>query len=441
MLDLVNDGEGFDGFLNGDDLITPAVIDAALPRLKVIAKYGIGLDSIAVDYATEKKIPVLFTPGVNHTTVAEHAFGLMIGLAKHFKPHLAATGAGAWKRITGNELMGKTIGVIGMGRIGKEVIKRAQAFGMPAIAFDKYWDADFAAEWKVKQAGSAEEILTSADVVSLHMFLDASTENFINADSIAQMKDGAYLINTARGGLIDENAIAEACRNGKLGGYGTDVVRKEPMDPNHPFKDIDNIILTPHVGSRTRESVERQALRATNNLINFLAVTVTTSRRINLKNKAIPGFFQRSLNNISIKKVQEIETHIMTEFIMPVELHNALVTAAYQHRGFGAEESAEGARFCALASEHGIKTHNAIKALHLDELFGSEAGGCVPNAEIEKLPSKFAAVESWNANKKLGQATAFAAMERAIELSRPIRHRHRRSRQCLPLPVGRRLCH
>ena len=270
MLRLVTEGGGFDAFLNGDDEITPAVIDAALPRLKVIAKYGIGLDSIAVDYATEKKIPVLFTPGVNHTTVAEHAFGLMIGLAKHFKPHLAATGAGEWVRITGSELMGKTVGIIGMGRIGKEVIKRAHAFGMPAIAFDKYWDEEFANEWQVKKADTADDILEQADVISLHMFLDASTENFINKDNIAKMKDGAYVINTARGGLIDEEAIAEACASGKLGGYGTDVVRKEPMDPNHPFKTIDNIILTPHVGSRTRESVERQALRATNNLINFL---------------------------------------------------------------------------------------------------------------------------------------------------------------------------
>src|ERR1017187_9886166 len=130
MLELVTKDIGFDGFLNGDDAITAKVIDAALPRLKVIAKYGIGLDSIDVKYATSKRIPVLFTPGVNHTTVAEHTFGLMIAIAKHFWPHLNATKHGKWKRITGSELANKTIAIFGMGRIGKEVAKRARAFDM-----------------------------------------------------------------------------------------------------------------------------------------------------------------------------------------------------------------------------------------------------------------------------------------------------------------------
>src|SRR5207237_10786025 len=119
---------GFDGFLNGDDDITAKVIDAALAArtpLKVIAKYGIGLDSIDVKHATSLKIPVLFTPGVNHTTVAEHAFGLMIALSKHFWPHLRSVKSGGWKRITGNELFGKTIAIMGMGRIGEEVGKCA----------------------------------------------------------------------------------------------------------------------------------------------------------------------------------------------------------------------------------------------------------------------------------------------------------------------------
>ncbi|MEM9916015.1 MAG: NAD(P)-dependent oxidoreductase, partial [Planctomycetota bacterium] len=159
MLALVEEHQGFDGLLNGDDEITAAVIDAALAAptpLQVIAKYGIGLDSIDVAHATAKKIPVLFTPGVNHTTVAEHAFGLMIGLAKHFKMHLREVEAGNWTRQTGTELAGKTLGIVGMGRIGKEVIKRGAAFGMPAIAFDLYWDEDFANEYSVQRCDSAE---------------------------------------------------------------------------------------------------------------------------------------------------------------------------------------------------------------------------------------------------------------------------------------------
>ncbi|HWP41265.1 MAG TPA: phosphoglycerate dehydrogenase [Tepidisphaeraceae bacterium] len=273
MIDLIKTHDGFDGFLNGDDHITAKVIDAALAagtKLRVIAKYGIGLDSIDVKYATSKKIPVLFTPGVNHTTVAEHAIGLMIAIAKHFWPHLRSTKQGQWKRITGNELYGKTIGVIGMGRIGKEVLARAIAFEMKPIAYDVYWDGAFAWKHKVERAQSAEEVLRRADVVSLHMNLDESNRHFINSQRIAMMKKGAILINTARGGLVNEADVAAACRSGHLLGYGTDVLETEPQPPDHPFREIDNIIVTPHVGSRTFESVERQAMRATLNIVNFL---------------------------------------------------------------------------------------------------------------------------------------------------------------------------
>ena len=194
MLALVAEHGGFDGLLNGDDEITAKVIDAALAAptpLKVIAKYGIGLDSIDVPHATALKIPVLFTPGVNHTTVAEHAFGLMVGLSKHFKMHLREVEAGNWKRQTGSELAGKTLGVIGMGRIGKEVIKRGAAFGMPAMAYDLYWDEDFASQYNVQRADSAEAVLTGADVISLHMNLTDENRGFINTAMIAKMKDTA----------------------------------------------------------------------------------------------------------------------------------------------------------------------------------------------------------------------------------------------------------
>jgi D-3-phosphoglycerate dehydrogenase len=270
MLDLVKTKGPFDGFLNGDDAITKTVIDASLPALKVIAKYGIGLDSIDVKHATAKRLPVLFTPGVNHTTVAEHAIGLMIAIAKHFWVHLSSVKSGKWKRVTGNELYGKTLGIIGMGRIGKETIIRAKAFGMNTIAFDQYWDGAFAWEHKVTRAQQAEQVLAEADVVSLHMNLTDETRQFINAQRISLMKPGAVLINTARGGLVHEADIAEACKSGRLGGYGTDVLETEPMTAPHPFQGIDNILVTPHVGSRTFESVERQAMRAVLNIVNFL---------------------------------------------------------------------------------------------------------------------------------------------------------------------------
>ncbi|MDR1935460.1 MAG: phosphoglycerate dehydrogenase [Candidatus Accumulibacter sp.] len=270
MLGLIEKHGGFDAFLNGDDRITARVIDAAAPKLRVIAKYGIGLDSIDVAHATEKRIPVLFTPGVNHTTVAEHAFGLMIALAKEFWVHAAAVKNGKWVRRTGHELMGKTLGVLGLGRIGQEVVKRARAFGMRCVAYDLYWPEAFAAEYGVERVATAADVLPLADVVTLHMNLTDANRGFIDARALATMKRGAYLINTARGGLVVESDVAEACRSGQLAGYGTDVVDEEPMRPGHPFQSIDSILVTPHIGSRTFESVERQALRAVTNLVEYL---------------------------------------------------------------------------------------------------------------------------------------------------------------------------
>jgi len=254
MLDLVQKDGGFDGLLNGDDAITTKVIDAALPRLKVIAKYGIGLDSI----------------DVNHTTVAEHTFGLMIATAKHFWPHLKSVKSGGWKRITGSELAGKTIAVLGVGRIGKEVVKRALAFDMTPIGYDCYWDAAFAAQYNLKQATTIDEAIADADFVSLHMNLSADNRGSVNKAFIDKLKKRAVIINTARGGLVNEADIAEACKSGRLGGYAADVLDVEPQKAPHIFQDIDNILITPHVGSRTFESVERQALRAVTNIVEFL---------------------------------------------------------------------------------------------------------------------------------------------------------------------------
>jgi len=269
LLELIA-GEGFDGILNGDDAITAKVIDTAMPRLRVIAKYGIGLDSIDVAHATAKNLPVLFTPGVNHTTVAEHTFGLMVALSKHFWAHVRSTKAGEWKRITGGELAGKRLALLGFGRCGKEVARRANAFDMRVVACDPQWDEEFAAAYGVERAADLDAAVRDADVISMHMNLNATNRGWLDRKRIETLRRGALVVNTARGGLVDEVAVAEACRSGALGGYATDVLEKEPQRADHPFLGIDNIIVTPHVGSRTRESVERQGLRAARNIVNFL---------------------------------------------------------------------------------------------------------------------------------------------------------------------------
>ena len=272
MLDLSGD---FDAFLCGDDAITSSVIDKSLPRLQTISKYGIGLDKIDVEYATEKKIPVLFTPGVNHTTVAEHTFGLLLGITKDIQSNAVAVQNGewvaGWKKPVGNEIMGKTIGILGLGRIGKEVAIRAKAFGMEIIAFDPYFDEAFGGEHGVKKCADMDEVLHNSDVVSLHCFLTKETEDMINAAKIAEMRNGVIVLNCARGELVNTNDIAGALKSGKVGGYGADVLDAEPPAPDHILIGAPNCIITSHIGSRTHESVQRQANRCLHNAINFFA--------------------------------------------------------------------------------------------------------------------------------------------------------------------------
>ena len=267
MLELSGD---FDGFLCGDDAITRAVIQKSLPRLKVISKYGIGLDKVDVKAATELKVPVTFCPGVNHTTVAEHVFGLMLAIYRDIVAECNHVKAGNWKRTTGHELFGKTIGIIGVGRIGKEVAVRARAFGMNVIGFDIYWDDKFTQANQVKRAATVEEVLSASDIVTLHTNLTEETRHLVNAKRLALMRKGAVLINTARGELVETNDIVAALKSGQLLGYGADVLEQEPPSKDHPLFACPNAILTPHIGSRTYESVARQAKMAAENLIAVL---------------------------------------------------------------------------------------------------------------------------------------------------------------------------
>lgn len=267
MLELVGE---VDGFLCGDDAITAAVIDKALPRLRVISKYGIGLDKVALDYATAKKIPVTFCPGVNHTTVAEHTFGLLLALVRNLVEEVEYTRKGEWKRLTGHEIAGKTLGILGLGRIGREVALRGEAFGMKLIGYDLYWPEEFAREHGVQRATSPDEVFSQADILTLHTNLTDETRGLISEETLELMKDGVILLNCARGELVDSPAMRSALDSGKVGGYGTDVLDQEPPPPDHPLLNAPRCLITPHIGSRTYESVQRQADMATENLIRVL---------------------------------------------------------------------------------------------------------------------------------------------------------------------------
>jgi len=267
MLELAGD---FDAILCGDDDITRAVLEKSLPRLKVVAKYGIGLDKVDVVSATEFKIPVTFCPGVNHTTVAEHTFALLLALCRNLVEEANYVRAGQWKRITGHELHGKSIGIVRLGRIGKEVAKRSVAFGMTVFGYGNHWDESFASENGVTRLANPDDLFRRCDVVTLHTMLTDRTRHLVNAARLALAKPGLLLVNCARGEIVDAAALLEALRSGHLGGYAADVMDEEPPPSDHPLLTAPRTVITPHIGSRTYENVVRQASMAVQNLINVL---------------------------------------------------------------------------------------------------------------------------------------------------------------------------
>src|ERR1043166_4200424 len=267
MLKLVG---AFDGIVCGDDAFTRPVLQKCLPRLKVLSKYGIGVDKIDLQAATDLKIPVTYCPGVNHVAVAEHTFGLLLSLTRLIPQQDATVKKAEWKRSTGRELAGKTFGVLGLGRIGKEVAKRAIAFEMKVCAYELFWDDAFAKQYAIERTSAPEDVLRAADVVSLHMNLTEENKEFVNAARLGIMKKGSYLVNCARGGLIREADVAAALKSGQLGGYGGGVVEPEPLQQTNTPPRPPPVLLTPHVASRTYESVERQATMAAENLIRVL---------------------------------------------------------------------------------------------------------------------------------------------------------------------------
>ena len=256
-----------DGYICGDDAITRNVLEKARPKLKVLSKYGIGVDKIDVKSATEFGIPLLFTPGVNHTTVAEHAFLLLLALEKNLLFHTDSTRAGGWQRKTGHELFEKTLGIIGLGRIGKEVAIRARAFGMNVISMSRSWDEKFAAQYGLQEATSLDEIYAKSDYLSLHCNLTPETRDLICSRNISKMKAGVVIVNCARGEVVSTPDIIRALQSGYVAGYGADVLDQEPPPADYPLLKLPNVIVTPHIGSRTYESVVRQATCCVKNLI------------------------------------------------------------------------------------------------------------------------------------------------------------------------------
>lgn len=241
--------EECDGFIAGLDDINREVIEAA-NRLKVIARYGVGVDNVDLEAAREKGIVVTNTPGANSASVAELTVGLILSLARNIPPAVQATKLGEWPRMRGVSLVGKTIGLLGFGSIGRQVASRLQGFNCTVIAYDLTYNVE-AAEALGVEFRSEDELLRNADFLSLHLPLSAQTKEMINIKFLVKMKPGAFLINTSRGELIDEDALLKALKSGQLSGAALDVFAKQPPGADHPLLALPQVIATPHIGAHT----------------------------------------------------------------------------------------------------------------------------------------------------------------------------------------------
>ena len=260
--------EDCDGFIAGLDAVTEKAISGA-KKLKVISRYGAGVDRVDLAAAKEKNIAVTNTPGANAEAVAELAFGMIFNLARRISFLNEKTKAGEWVRSTGTELNGKTIGIFGLGAIGKNLAKYAQGLSMKVMAYDPYLDENYAKENNITVA-TFDEVIEQADVISLHLPLTPSTRHLIDRTAISKMKQGALLVNTSRGGIIDEDAAYEALVNHRLGGLGLDAFEVEPPTGS-PLFALDNVVVTPHTGAHTKEAMDNMAELSVENLINVLS--------------------------------------------------------------------------------------------------------------------------------------------------------------------------
>lgn len=259
---------GCDGVIVGTEPVTARVI-AAAPRLRVVSRFGVGVDNVDLEAATAAGVVVTVTTGANATAVAELAVGSILALARGIPRHDARTKQGDWRRDVGGEISGRILGIVGLGRIGRELAVRARALGMRVL----YTDPLRPSQEEEAALGVGylpfPDLLRESDFVSLHVPLAAETVGLIGPRELAAMRPSAYLINTARGELVDEAALAQALAQGRLAGAALDVRAAEPSQAGDPLC-LDSVILTPHIGAHTKEAIGRMGIMAAENLVRVL---------------------------------------------------------------------------------------------------------------------------------------------------------------------------
>jgi phosphoglycerate dehydrogenase-like enzyme len=265
--ELIGQLVGIDASLAGSEPYTARVL-AASPRLKVIARVGVGYDAVDIDAATQRGIAVTITPGTNQDAVAEYTFMLILALAKDLLPQSRGLQAGGWPRKASIPLRGRTLGIAGLGRIGKAVALRGKAFYMKVAAYEPLPDQAFVANNDIRLVPTFEQLLAESDYLSLHMPATPKTRHLINKNTLRLMKPTAYLINTARGSMVCEADLYEALTTGKLAGAGLDVFEEEPPG-KIPLFALDNVVATPHNAGTDLQSRDDMALSASQAIVSL----------------------------------------------------------------------------------------------------------------------------------------------------------------------------
>ncbi len=342
---------------------------AAAPKLRVIGRAGVGVDNIDADAATRRGIVVMNTPGANAIAVAELTLGLMLALGRRLPFANSTMHAGKWekKSLQGTELRGKTLGILGLGRIGLEVARRARAFGMELIGHDPFVSAAIARENGIRLC-TTDELFQGSDYLTLHVGLTQQTANIINERTLAMMKKGVRLINCARGELIDEAALAAAIKSGHVAGAALDVFRQEPPK-NSPFAGLENVILTPHVAGSTAEAQEAVGVQIALQVREYLKLGVVQNA-VNMPSLSHEEYVQlapfitmaeRLGLFLSTAQTGNLESIHLTYTGRLAEAKTELVRNAAIQGVLARSENVNRINAAAVAEEHGIRIHEEKK--------------------------------------------------------------------------------
>lgn len=259
--------EDVDGIIIGIDDLNAGIIKQA-HNLNVISKYGVGVDNIDIEAATTQGIVITNTPKANIDAVADLTFALMLALARRIPEADRETKAGYWKKFIGTSVWRKKLGVIGLGKIGRQVVKRARGFEMEILCYDIIQDEEFARQFGVRYI-DLETLLKESDYITIHTPLNNATKGMIGYKELEMINENAFLINTSRGGIIDEKALYDALKNNKIKGAALDSYKEEPLE-NSPLVELENIIMTSHNGAYTKEAINNMGIQAAQNLIDVL---------------------------------------------------------------------------------------------------------------------------------------------------------------------------